>query len=179
MSVGREPRLSLMLITFSADDPGGWEHVVRRAEDADAAGVDRLALADHVVFGERLDAYGDPRVGGSAGGRQPTGPDGHWLEPLSSIAYLAARTERIRLGTFASDQNLGVVPVTFTAPWLSTFGKELFEGTMKGHDHMDGWSKAVLSVLLKSLPLIVEIEHERGRIALGFADRIAPADDKS
>lgn len=99
MSVGREPRLSLMLITFSADDPGGWEHVVRRAEDADAAGVDRLALADHVVFGERLDAYGDPRVGGSAGGRQPTGPDGHWLEPLSSIAYLAARTRRVRFAT--------------------------------------------------------------------------------
>lgn len=99
MNGGREPRLSVMLITFSADDPGGWKHLVRRAEDADAAGVDRLALPDHVVFGERLDAYADPSVGGSEGGRQPTGPDGHWLEPLTTIAHLTARTERVRFAT--------------------------------------------------------------------------------
>ena len=31
---------------------------------------------------ENLDAYGDASIGGQAGGRQPTGPDGSWLEPL-------------------------------------------------------------------------------------------------
>jgi len=93
------PQLSMMLVTFSAEDPGGWEHMVRRAEEADRAGIDRLALSDHVVFGEHLDAYADPARGGSAGGRQPTGPDGHWLEPLTVSTYLAARTRRIRFFT--------------------------------------------------------------------------------
>ena len=94
-----QPTLSTMLITFSADDPGGWTHLVERAKVADRAGIDRLALADHVVFGENLEAYSDAKSGGIAGGRQPTGPDGHWLEPLSTIAHLTAVTERIRFAT--------------------------------------------------------------------------------
>ena len=93
------PQLSMMLLTFSAEDPGGWDHLVRLAVDADAAGVDRMSLPDHVAFGEQLDAYGDPKLGGTAGGRQPTGPDGHWLEPLTTIAHLTAVTDRIRFGT--------------------------------------------------------------------------------
>ncbi len=93
------PTLSAMLITFSPDDPGGWAHLAEQATAADRAGIDRLALADHVVFGENLEAYSDPRTGGLAGGRQPTGPDGHWLEPLTTIAHLTAVTERIRFIT--------------------------------------------------------------------------------
>ena len=93
------PQFSLTLVTFAASDPGGWHHLVTRAETADAAGVDRLAVSDHVAFGSDLRAYGDPSRGGVEGGRQPTGPDGHWLEPLSVIAHVAARTSRIRFGT--------------------------------------------------------------------------------
>jgi alkanesulfonate monooxygenase SsuD/methylene tetrahydromethanopterin reductase-like flavin-dependent oxidoreductase (luciferase family) len=52
-----------------------------------------------VAFGENLDAYGDPKVGGSAGGKQPTGPDGHWLDPLVVLTTIGALTERVRLGT--------------------------------------------------------------------------------
>lgn len=88
-----------MLRTFAAEDPGGWDHVVDLAVAADAAGVDRLVLSDHVVFGEHLEAYADPKRGGAEGGRQPTGPDGHWLEPVSTIAYLSALTTRVRFGT--------------------------------------------------------------------------------
>jgi probable F420-dependent oxidoreductase len=51
------------------------------------------------VFGERMDAYADPSVGGRTGGQQPTGPDGHWLEPLTVLAALSTATERFRLGT--------------------------------------------------------------------------------
>jgi probable F420-dependent oxidoreductase len=65
----------------------------------DTAGVDRLVLSDHVVLGEHLEEYSRPEIGGRAGGSQPTGPDGYWLEPLTTLTYLAAVTSRIRLGT--------------------------------------------------------------------------------
>lgn len=93
------PRLSISLPSFSADDPGGWEHLVERARAADAAGVDQVVVSDHVAFGEHLEAYARPELGGSAGGRQPTGPDGHWLEPLTVLGYVAAVTREVRLGT--------------------------------------------------------------------------------
>ena len=99
MTTPATPMLSMMLVTFSAEDLGGWDHMIRRAEEADRAGIDRLALSDHVVFGERLEEYGDPARGGTTGGRQPTGSDGHWLEPLTVATYLAARTTHIRFFT--------------------------------------------------------------------------------
>jgi probable F420-dependent oxidoreductase len=87
------------LTTYAAEDPGDWTPLLQQAEVLDEAGVDRLVLSDHVVFGERLEEYGRPEIGGQAGGKQPTGPDGHWLEPLSTLAVMAGRTSRIRLGT--------------------------------------------------------------------------------
>jgi probable F420-dependent oxidoreductase len=94
-----QPKISMMLITFAAEDPGSWGHLVDRVRAADAAGLDRFALSDHVAFGENMEVYGDPKAGGIAGGRQPTGPDGHWLEPLSTIAHLTAVTTRLRFST--------------------------------------------------------------------------------
>jgi probable F420-dependent oxidoreductase len=93
------PKISMTLLTFAADDPGSWAHLTDRVKAADAAGLDRIAVSDHVAFGERLDAYGDPKAGGTAGGKQPTGPDGHWLEPLTTIAHLTAVTTRLRFTT--------------------------------------------------------------------------------
>jgi len=93
------PQCSIMLRTFAPEDPGGWGHIIDLACAADTAGVDRLVMSDHVVFGEDLEAYADPAKGGSRGGKQPTGPDGHWLEPVSTIAYLAALTTRVRFET--------------------------------------------------------------------------------
>jgi probable F420-dependent oxidoreductase len=91
--------LSIALPTYSAEDPHGWGHVADRARAAEAAGFDRILVSDHVVFGEDLEAYGRPETGGIEGGRQPTGPDGHWLEPLTALTYVAALTSRVRLGT--------------------------------------------------------------------------------
>jgi len=99
MTVDGKVQLSIVLRTFAAQDPGSWAHVIRQAETLDRAGVDRLAVSDHVVFGEDLDAYGRPEIGGQAGGTQPTGPDGHWLEPITLLSLLAGRTSRIRLAT--------------------------------------------------------------------------------
>src|SRR5262249_26066985 len=92
-------QLSTSLRSFAAEDPGNWDDLFETARCLDAAGVDRVVLSDHVVFGEDLDSYGRPELGGQAGGKQPTGPDGHWLEPMTTLAVLAGRTERVRLGT--------------------------------------------------------------------------------
>jgi len=93
------PGLSLMLRSFAPSDPGTWQPLFERAKAADEAGIDRLFVSDHVVFGEHMDAYGRPEVGGTVGGRQPTGPDGHWLEPLTVLSVVAGITSRVRLAT--------------------------------------------------------------------------------
>src|SRR6476619_965199 len=93
------PQLSMTLLNFATQDPGGWGFLLDRARAADAAGVDRLVVSDHVVYGEDLEAYGRPELGGAAGGKQPTGPDGLWLEPLTTLAAIAGATTNVRLGT--------------------------------------------------------------------------------
>lgn len=93
------PQLSTNLMTFAAEEPKDWSHVVDLARAADEAGFDRLVMSDHVVFGENLDAYGNPAIGGSRGGKQPTGPDGPWLDPIVTISHLTAVTTRVRFCT--------------------------------------------------------------------------------
>lgn len=95
----RHPELSLYLGTFTDRPQHDWRAMLDMARVMDVAGVDRVVVSDHVVFGENLDAYADPSIGGQAGGRQPTGPDGSWLEPLMVLMAIAATTTRIRLGT--------------------------------------------------------------------------------
>jgi probable F420-dependent oxidoreductase len=92
-------QLSIALRPFAAHDPGGWGAVIDRALLCEEAGVDRLVVPDHVVFGERLEEYGRPEVGGQRGGKQPTGPDGHWLEPLTVLTWIGSRTRTVRLAT--------------------------------------------------------------------------------
>jgi probable F420-dependent oxidoreductase len=93
------PTLSVHLGNFAASDPGDWRPLLERARTADAIGFDRLAVSDHVIMGEHLEAYGVPELGGVDGGKQPTGPDGIWLEPLTVLTAVAAVTTRVRLGT--------------------------------------------------------------------------------
>lgn len=93
------PQLSTTLVNFAAEDPGGWKFLLDRAVAADRAGIDRLVVSDHVVYGENLEAYANPALGGSKGGKQPTGPDGHWLEPITLLSVVAGTTTRVRLGT--------------------------------------------------------------------------------
>lgn len=69
------------------------------ARAADRVGIDRVLVSDHVVFGADLSDYGRPEVGGTRGGRQPTGPDGQWLDPLVVLSWVASHTNRVRLGT--------------------------------------------------------------------------------
>jgi probable F420-dependent oxidoreductase len=93
------PQLSTGLLSFSPTYVEDWSYLAEFAEAADKAGIDRLVISDHVVFGENMDAYSDPANGGSRGGSQPTGPDGPWLDPLITIAHLTAVTKRVRFAT--------------------------------------------------------------------------------
>jgi probable F420-dependent oxidoreductase len=93
------PWLSLHMGNFMPDDPGSWQPMLDKAKAADDAGIDKLIVSDHVVFGENLDEYGRPEVGGIEGGKQPTGPDGHWLEPLTLLSVITGMTSTVRLGT--------------------------------------------------------------------------------
>jgi probable F420-dependent oxidoreductase len=94
-----KPNLVLRLTSFSAAPRHDWSALVDMAVAADRAGIDRVLVSDHVVFGENLEQYGRRELGGIAGGRQPTGPDGYWLEPMTLLALLAGRTTRVRLGS--------------------------------------------------------------------------------
>ena len=93
------PELSVALVNWTGTPPDDWRYVVDRARAAEDAGFDRVVVSDHVVFGEDLEAYGKPELGGMIGGRQPTGPDGCWLEPLTSLSVIAGATTRVRLAT--------------------------------------------------------------------------------
>ena len=93
------PQISIQVRTFLQDDPGDWSFLLQQCEAADEAGLDRIVVSDHVAYGENLEAYGDPKKGGSAGGKQPTDADGNWLEPLTFLTAVGARTRNVRLGT--------------------------------------------------------------------------------
>ncbi len=95
------PALSLQPVNFAAEDPGvgGWAPLFAQGRGADAVGIDRLVVSDHVILGENLEVYGDPKAGGTKGGVQPTGPDGHWLDPLTVISMWAAQTSHTRFMT--------------------------------------------------------------------------------
>lgn len=95
------PALSLQPSNFSAKNPGvgGWRHLFEQARGADAAGIDRLVVSDHVVLGEQLGHYADPKKGGIKGGVQPTGPDGQWLDPIVVLSMWAAITKHTRFLT--------------------------------------------------------------------------------
>jgi probable F420-dependent oxidoreductase len=93
-----KPQFSIWAFSLAPEDPGDWSPLFERARAADAAGVDRLVLTgEHVVFGENLEAYGRPELGGREGGRQITGPDGCYLEPMVVMSMIAAVTTRIRI----------------------------------------------------------------------------------
>jgi len=87
------PTLSVTLTSYGAavGEAAGVAQLLEQARLAEAAGVDRLLLTDHVLLGLRTDRY--------PWGPFPFPPDTPWLEPLTLIAALAAVTRRVRFST--------------------------------------------------------------------------------
>lgn len=85
------PTLTITLPTFGTGAGGDWRQLLDLARAAEAAGVDRVVVPDHVVIG--------PDVADYPWGDFPRPYDGPWLEPLTVLTAIAAVTERIRLST--------------------------------------------------------------------------------
>ena len=88
-------RVSISITNFSwPDGPDGLgRHLDRIARTADEVGIDTLWVADHLL---QADPFAAPE-------------DTEHLEALTTLGFLAARTERVRLGTM-------VAGVTFRPP---------------------------------------------------------------
>lgn len=85
------PALSILVSGASrlfGEDPASVVELARAAEDA---GLDQIALPDHLAIGPRTDRY--------PYGRFPLPEDEPWLEPLTALAAVAGATRRIRLAT--------------------------------------------------------------------------------
>lgn len=84
-------RTSVTISGFTRLFDGDLRRVLDAARAADAAGIDEIVVADHVVMGARTDRY--------PFGTFPYGPEEPWPEPLALLAAIAAVTERARLAT--------------------------------------------------------------------------------
>jgi probable F420-dependent oxidoreductase len=92
------PKFGFRVITRNADDPLRWGQVIAQARAAEDAGFDRVIVSgDHVVFGEHLEAYGNPALGGRPGGKLDIGPDASFPDPVVAMAVLCAVTKRVRI----------------------------------------------------------------------------------
>lgn len=92
------PTFAIRVITTEANDPARWREVINQARAAEAAGADQVIVSgDHVVFGEHLEAYGRPELGGRPGGKLTIGSDAAFPDPLVAMAALCATTQRIRV----------------------------------------------------------------------------------
>jgi probable F420-dependent oxidoreductase len=84
-------RISVTLSGFARLFPDGLTAVVEAARVADAAGIDQIAVPDHLAIGPRTDRY--------PYGRFPFPSEEPWPEPLTLLAAIAGATGRIRLAT--------------------------------------------------------------------------------
>jgi probable F420-dependent oxidoreductase len=84
--------LNVSLFCRPHEVPGGsLRSCIDVARDADAAGLYSIHFGEHLVMGARPDRY--------PYGTFAHGEDTPWLEPMTTLAAMAAVTERIRLST--------------------------------------------------------------------------------
>ena len=85
------PTLTVSLPSFGEWADGDWSRLVDLAREADAAGVDRVVVPDHVAIG--------PGAADYPWGRFPRPLEAPWLEPLTVLTAVATATTRVRLST--------------------------------------------------------------------------------
>jgi probable F420-dependent oxidoreductase len=85
------PRISLLVSGLSRIFGNDLGRVLELARIADDAGIDQIALPDHVAMGPHVERY--------PYGRYPLPLEEPYLEPLTTLAAMAGATTRLRLGT--------------------------------------------------------------------------------
>jgi probable F420-dependent oxidoreductase len=86
------PTLTVGLANFGDTyAPGEWRRFLDLGRAAEASGIDRVVVVDHVVMGPHTENY--------VWGKFPVPPEAPWLEPLTVLTAVAAVTERVRLAT--------------------------------------------------------------------------------
>jgi probable F420-dependent oxidoreductase len=88
--------------------------MIEWAEEADRLGLHSGWVSDHVAWPRDISSkypYTDD-------GSFPGGFDMPWLDPLATLAFAAARTENLKLGTTVLI--LGYRPPVLTAKWVAT-----------------------------------------------------------
>jgi probable F420-dependent oxidoreductase len=89
-------------------------NLIEWAEEADRLGMHSGWVSDHVAWPKDIDSSYPYTEDGSF----PGGFDMPWLDPLGTLMFVAARTERIKLGTTVLI--LGYRPPVLTAKWMAT-----------------------------------------------------------
>lgn len=83
--------ISVTLAGLSRLYPDGLQGILETARIADEVGIGQIAMTDHVVIGNRTDAY--------PYGVFPFPQEEPWPEPLTVLAAIAGATRRLRLAT--------------------------------------------------------------------------------
>lgn len=89
-------------------------NLIEWAEEADRLGMHSGWVSDHVAWPREIEStypYSDD-------GSFPGGFDMPWLDPLGTLMFVAARTERLKLGTTVLI--LGYRPPVLTAKWMAS-----------------------------------------------------------
>ena len=100
MTVDGKIQLSMVLRSFAAAGSRQLE-LTSFARPRRSTGPESIGwpVSDHVVVRREPGRLRPPRDRRAGRRHQPTGPDGHWLEPITLLSLLAGRTSRIRLAT--------------------------------------------------------------------------------
>ncbi len=89
-------------------------NLIEWAEEADRLGMHSGWVSDHIAWPREIESaypYTDD-------GSFPGGFDMPWLDPLGTLMFVAARTQRLKLGTTVLI--LGYRPPVLTAKWMAT-----------------------------------------------------------
>lgn len=111
-------RVSITVTDYSWPELPG--HLGRIAQAADQSGVDTLWVADHLIQADPRHSPGDPM-----------------LECYTTLGFLAARTERVRLGTMVTGVTFRPPAVTIKAVTTldALSGGRAWFGVGAGHHH--------------------------------------------
>lgn len=90
------------------------QNLIEWAEEADRLGMHSGWVSDHVAWPKHIESSYPYTEDGSF----PGGFDMPWLDPLGTLMFVAARTERIKLGTTVLI--LGYRPPVLTAKWMAS-----------------------------------------------------------